>query len=807
MGCTSSKVDNEEKVARCKARKRFMKHAVASRHQFAASHAAYVQALKNVGAAFRQFGETEIPDTTSSSSTDHDYNPSSPTTPDAKPPPRPLFLPPPSPNDRHGLKLDPASVILEEEELSPDLSPEKKKDHRVKNKKSSGGREVLPPPLPLGSAPPPPPPPKSSAWGFLDPFQEDEATAAVAVAAETFTVSSKSTSGRARAKLWFPAAEKDLEQRSSDNSLAIIVRRSGSKELVDVLRELDELFLRGYQSGKEVGKLLEARKIHYHSNFVENRGFDSHSSKVLNAISWSNWKSPLKRKTEETALAVTDEDFGAHSGTLDRLLVWEKKLYEEMRTAEANRIEYEKKCAQLRHQDSKGDYNESIDKTRNMIKMLQTRIVVALQGVDTAVAAIIKIRDEELYPQLLELEEGLTGMWAELYAVHEKQYAAVSRMRPLDCLLGSVEATSNIHRLATSQLEASLDNWYSCLNKLITSQRDYMRNLCGWVRLCVMPFEDIKDSPTLSAGSSTPPIHDVCLEWHQALDRLPDKVALEAIKSFVAVIHKIVELQNTELQHRKKVESLTKEIDKKVAYIQNYEKKHPDSASTTTATASDHHHHSNHLDETDELTVLHDILPPKSPLADRRAAVDLLRRKLEEEKEQVSKAVYDTRAMTLNSLHTGLPSVFQSVAGFASVCSQAFQLLYHNARVNKEEARNLLLIVGPPDSKVVVKAVSIPPLGDPVTDGREETSFHEIAAAYDPATLPRRCTSLDSRLLPSRVKVVWDMRLSAKDLLWYKGHWPVVMPLSKPHYHASSCALRQAKWRSLQGCSKNLRAC
>jgi hypothetical protein len=59
MGCNNSKIDSDEAVARCKARKRFMKQAVDSRLAFAASHAHYVIALKAMGAAFRQFAEGE----------------------------------------------------------------------------------------------------------------------------------------------------------------------------------------------------------------------------------------------------------------------------------------------------------------------------------------------------------------------------------------------------------------------------------------------------------------------------------------------------------------------------------------------------------------------------------------------------------------------------------------------------------------------------------------------------------------------------------------------------------------------------
>lgn len=74
--------------------------------------------------------------------------------------------------------------------------------------------------------------------------------------------------------------------------------------------------------------------------------------------------------------------------------------------AEALRIELERKYALFRNQDAKNEDQTIIDKTRANIKALQTRMVVAIQAVDSAAQQVQKLRDEELYPQLLELLEG-----------------------------------------------------------------------------------------------------------------------------------------------------------------------------------------------------------------------------------------------------------------------------------------------------------------------------------------------------------------------------------------------------------------
>lgn len=59
MGCTASKLDNEDTVRRCKERRRLMKEAVFSRHHLAAAHADYVRSLRLTGSALYTFAEGE----------------------------------------------------------------------------------------------------------------------------------------------------------------------------------------------------------------------------------------------------------------------------------------------------------------------------------------------------------------------------------------------------------------------------------------------------------------------------------------------------------------------------------------------------------------------------------------------------------------------------------------------------------------------------------------------------------------------------------------------------------------------------
>jgi GTP1/Obg family GTP-binding protein len=67
---------------------------------------------------------------------------------------------------------------------------------------------------------------------------------------------------------------------------------------------------------------------------------------------------------------------------------------------------YEKKCIQLRHEESRGASSEVIDKRRARIKDLHSRVRVAIEAVDSVSKRIQRLRDEELQPQLMELIQG-----------------------------------------------------------------------------------------------------------------------------------------------------------------------------------------------------------------------------------------------------------------------------------------------------------------------------------------------------------------------------------------------------------------
>ncbi|KAG6548517.1 hypothetical protein Mapa_010005 [Marchantia paleacea] len=756
MGCASSKVDNEQGVARCRARKRHIKHAVSSRHAFASAHAQYVQALKGCGAAFRQFAEGEHGEHREQLAPPTPVTPATPATPltpllkikEARPPPPPPHLSvrassPPREVARHILSgTVPDPLLLEEAERvrsspEPFQRPDSPPAFAVISRATRESPEddwirinASPAPSKSSNPPPPPPAPRSSWHNLLfDPFRpvpefdfdppsppfhqperrktkakeeasdqknikddddmpplEEDRVEEEECAKEVHVQSAQTPEVITETHHESPVVdernmEKSVVEKSLNNELSVHTHSSPKgRDLLEVLRDVDDMFLKTAECGDVVSRMLETKKVHYHSSFSEVKGFAENSAKVFNSTFWTRSLSKNSSSSggmlKDFALETTNGDgstMASHASTLDRLFAWEKKLYDEVKSAEVIRVDLEKNFTRLRNQDAKGDDPLAIDKTRAAIKVLHTRFLVALQAVDTANSAVHKIRDEELYPQLLELLEGLANMWRGMSECHEVQQAIAQDMKTLNNS-AAAEATSSMHRQSTLELASVLSKLAKSFSNVISSQKEYLNNLTGWLRLSlVQPDAELRDDQSKSGSSATKvahtPIYSLCQDWHRALEKLPDKVTLEAINGFVAVVNEWVRLQSEELKHKKKAESLERELSKKEQFLEMLERKYVDSTPVS--------------EEKEEFVT---DSPRRAALNENKSRVDHFRLKVEQEKEAVEKSVLATRAMTLTSCQSGLPGLFGALSHFSTLAHQTYRDL-HAQGVNIKLAR------------------------------------------------------------------------------------------------------------------------
>lgn len=245
-------------------------------------------------------------------------------------------------------------------------------------------------------------------------------------------------------------------------------------------------------------------------------------------------------------------------------------------------------------------------------------------------------------------------MWRSMYESHQVQTHIVQQLKYIN-IMPSSEPTSEIHRQATLQLELQVQQWLQSFSSLVKAQQDYVQSLTGWLRLSLFQFST---SP-LSRTTQESGIYSLCEEWQQAVERIPNKVASEGIKSFLAVVHAIVVQQSDEHKQKKKAESSFKEYEKKAAELRSLESKYgPFSMPESFG---------------------------KDPVGEKRVKVEMLRTKAEEEKTKHEKSVSVTRAMTLNNLQMGFPHVFQAMVGFSSVCMQAFESVSNDAKHISQE--------------------------------------------------------------------------------------------------------------------------
>ncbi|KAL0907912.1 hypothetical protein M5K25_022366 [Dendrobium thyrsiflorum] len=368
--------------------------------------------------------------------------------------------------------------------------------------------------------------------------------------------------------------------------------------------------------------------------------------------SWSS--SP--RAAALTSFRDSQEEMSrvSHSCTIEKLYAWEKKLYLEVKNCERTRQEKEKRQSLLRRQEANGVDYFKVLKNKREIERLESKLMVYCQAIETTSTEIVRLREAELFPQLLDLVNGLMCMWRGMYECHQVQTHIVQQLQYLNNPSSTIP-TSELHRQATLQLEAEIENWYSAFCNLIKSQRDYIHAITGWLRLSLFQYQH----DPFERNHQNSEIYGLCEEWQLALDRVPDKVASEGIKSFLTVIHAIVIQQAAEHKLKKRSDSVFKELEKRSKELRSLERKYgPYSSEGYGDNAS------------------------RSPVMEKKAKVDGLKTKAEEEKTKYEKSSGITRAMTLNNLQTGFPNVFQAMTGFSSVCAQAFSAVYSHQRTS-----------------------------------------------------------------------------------------------------------------------------
>ncbi|KAL9687518.1 hypothetical protein QQ045_031921 [Rhodiola kirilowii] len=321
----------------------------------------------------------------------------------------------------------------------------------------------------------------------------------------------------------------------------------------DVLRDIHVQFNRAAEVGNELAELLEVGSLPYHKNC--NAYLDS--SKMMQAITPSLpivFSHPSKSLiSKSSSLAVMDaspsnidEIAGLKtkglSSTLQKLYLWEKKLFYEVKAEEKLRVLHDRKRRKLIQLDMKGAVADKVISTGRFVRSMGTKIKVAIQVVDKISSTLNKIRDEELRPQINQLIQGLTSMWKSMLECHGSQLQAIREVKNLDAVV-SHKKFSEANLKATSDLEHELINWALRFMNWVSRQREFAKALNNWLLKCLF------HKPDFSPGRiGAPPIFVICYHWAQALDQTSEKVVVDAMRELVMSVFSVWERDRLILQ-------------------------------------------------------------------------------------------------------------------------------------------------------------------------------------------------------------------------------------------------------------------
>ncbi|KAJ0967667.1 hypothetical protein J5N97_024584 [Dioscorea zingiberensis] len=229
------------------------------------------------------------------------------------------------------------------------------------------------------------------------------------------------------------------------------------------------------------------------------------------------------------------------------------------------RREYDAKCRLLRHQESRGESQYKIDKTRAKVKDLHSRVKVSIQRIDSISKKIEELRDTELQPQLEELIEGIAQMWERMLDCHKHQCSIISSASNIGST--KISSRSESYRQSAGLLTFELNSLCSSFIKWISVHKSYLEAINGWLHKCVFPLrhkasrgrKNLEFSPRRDRA---PPIFVTCRDWLKMLTDLPTSEVERAIKNLSAISTDFLPHQEKVHGNRKLLFSLSKKAGK-----------------------------------------------------------------------------------------------------------------------------------------------------------------------------------------------------------------------------------------------------
>lgn len=234
--------------------------------------------------------------------------------------------------------------------------------------------------------------------------------------------------------------------------------------------------------------------------------------------------------------------------TLQKLYIWEKKLYNEVKSEEKMRLLLIKTSKRLKFLDQKGAEAHKIEATQNLVRKLSTKIRMAVRVIAKVSKKIDRVRDEELWPQIKALIQGFVNMWQDKLECYQIQCEAISEVKKLDSIV-----SGGISSDLAMELEVDLVKWIVNFSSWVSAQRSFVKALNGWLALCLnYQQEETPDgAPPYSPGRvGAPLVFVICNSWSQCMDRISEKDVVTAMQALVSSVRNLPEQKIVELSEQ-----------------------------------------------------------------------------------------------------------------------------------------------------------------------------------------------------------------------------------------------------------------
>ncbi|WVZ98385.1 hypothetical protein U9M48_043840 [Paspalum notatum var. saurae] len=509
---------------------------------------------------------------------------------------------------------------------------------------------------------PPPSPPPPAAVPLSEDFDEEPRTPEMVTPSPSLPPkppTSKKKKGKGKPK----AAHHQHTESAPPVTLVgggkagkVVPAEAPRVDLLRVLAEIDDSFLKASESAGEVSKVLEANRMHYHSNFADTRGHIDHSARVMKIITWNRSFRGMQNGDDGKDDFENDE-WETLATVVDKILAWEKKLYDEVKAGEIMKLEYQRKVALLNRQKKHNAAIEVLEKTKAAVTHLHTRYIVDMQSMDSTVSEIQHLRDNQLYPRLLDLADRMAKMWEDMHMHHANQLKTVLHLKSVDISDSNIE-TSDYHHSHTRQLRDIVDKWITNFADLMSYQKEYINALHSWLKLNLIPIESsLKEKVASPPRMQQPPIKAFLQAWNEHLNKLPDDLAKTAIVSFRAVLETILGVQDEELKQKEICEQTRREYVRKARAFEDWYHKHSQRRTFDVDP------------ETGEGT------GHKDAVTEKKFAVESLKNKLDDEIETHNKLSKQVREKSLSILKAHLPELFRALADFSNTSFEMYSKL------------------------------------------------------------------------------------------------------------------------------------